>query len=86
MPQFSMFFPSNINMKCYLKYFSIYFVFFFLKYYSRIFVLKRAQEIMHQKETEREKSEKKKREGGRERKTAFVNKDSKIRKLLILMI
>jgi len=41
---------------------------------------------MHQKETEREKSEKKKREGGRERKTAFVNKDSKIRKLLILMI
>ena len=34
---------------------------------SRIFFLKRAQEIMHQKETEREKSEKKKREGGRER-------------------
>ena len=40
---------------------------------------------MHQKETEREKMKRRKeREGGRE--TALVNKDSKIRQLLIVMI
>ena len=83
MPQFTMFFPSNINMKCCLKYFSI--CFFFEILFSRTFFLKRAQEIMHQKETEREKMKRRKeREGGRE--TALVNKDSKIRQLLIVMI